>query len=134
MSNVKPPRNPRRAYDENGNEIPPATVASTRAQGMNTVAAFCEAQGCGHNAIISLDGWPDDAAIPDMALRLHCSKCGSRKIKMSINVIELYARTPGTGSFVGSSPLGEVTRAAVHPCPLLSLGPCGHGSRSKGPQ
>jgi hypothetical protein len=64
---------------------------------MNTVSAFCEAQGCFHDAVIPLDGWPDDMAIPDMALKLRCSKCGSRKIKMMINVTELYARTPGTG-------------------------------------
>jgi hypothetical protein len=36
-----PLRNPQRAYDENGNEIPPATVASTWALGMETVMAFC---------------------------------------------------------------------------------------------
>jgi hypothetical protein len=95
MSQVKPPRNPRRAYGENGNEIQPATVASTRAQGMNTVVAYCEAQGCGHGATIPLDGWPDDMAVPDMALRLQCSKCGGRKIKVTLDVIALYAKTPG---------------------------------------
>ncbi len=93
----RPPRNPHRAYDENGNEIPPATVKSTRVQGMNTVAAFCEASDCGHGAIILLDGRPDDMAVPDMALGLRCSKCGSRKIKMMIDVAAFYAKTPGTG-------------------------------------
>lgn len=90
-------RNPRRACDENGREIQPATVASIRAQGMNTVAAYCEATGCGYDAIIPLNGWPDETAIPNMALRLRCSKCGSRKIKMMIDVVALYAETPGTG-------------------------------------
>ena len=92
----RPPRNPRRAYDENGIEIPPATVASTRAEGMKTVLAFCEAQECRHDAVVALEGWPGDTAIPDMALRLRCSKCGSRAAKVMINVIELYARTSGT--------------------------------------
>lgn len=94
---LTPPRNPRRAYDEHGNEIPPATVASTRAQGMNTVSAFCEARGCGHDATISLDGWPDDIPIPDMALKLRCSHCGGKTIKIMIDVVALYAKTPGTG-------------------------------------
>src|SRR4051794_9835845 len=93
----RPPRSPRRAYDENGTEIPLATVASTRTLGMNTVMAFCEAQGCFHDAIVPLDGWPEETAIPDMALKLRCSKCGSRQIRMMLNVTELYARTPGTG-------------------------------------
>src|SRR4051812_39810791 len=95
----RPPRNPRRAYDENGNEIPPATIASTRAAlGVNTVMAFCEAQGCSHDAVVPLNGWPEETAIPDMALNLRCSKCGSRTIRMMLNVTELYAKTPGTGS------------------------------------
>jgi hypothetical protein len=95
---VRAPRNPRRAYDQDGNEIPPATVASTRAHGMSSVAAFCEAQGCGHDAVISLEGWPEATAIPDMALRLQCSRCGSRNIKMMLNVRELYTRVDGVAS------------------------------------
>lgn len=77
---TRAPRNPRRAYDENGNEIPPATVASTRAQGMNTVSAFYKAQSCRHDAVTLLVSWPDDMAIPDMALKLRCSECGGRQI------------------------------------------------------
>jgi hypothetical protein len=68
-----------------------------------TVAAFCEAQGCGHDAIVSRDGWPEDMPMPDMALRLRCSNCGSQKIKTTIDVVALYARTPD----VGSSPFGR---------------------------
>jgi hypothetical protein len=44
------------AINEVGSGIFPATVASTQAQGMKTVAAFCEANGCGHDATIPLDG------------------------------------------------------------------------------
>lgn len=88
-------RNPRGAYDDKGNEIPPATVASTRALGMTTVMAFCEAQNCYHGAVIRLDAWPEEMAIRDMALRPRCSKCGSWKIRMMLNVTELYAKAHG---------------------------------------
>ena len=94
---AKPRRNPRRAYDEHGKEIPPPTIASSRASGLNTVAAFCEARGCHHDAVISLEGWPDDMPVSDMALRLRCSKCGGRQIKIMINVKELYAAAQGAG-------------------------------------
>jgi hypothetical protein len=57
---------------------------------MRTVAAFCQAQGCDHDAILSLDGWPGETPIPDTALKLHCSKCAGRQIKMMINVQDLY--------------------------------------------
>jgi len=33
--------------------------------------------------------------IPEMALKLKCSKCGGRQIKMMINVVELYAKAHG---------------------------------------
>ncbi|HET6262487.1 MAG TPA: hypothetical protein VFG99_09650 [Chloroflexia bacterium] len=95
---MRAPRNPRRAYDQDGNEDPPATVASTYALGMSSVMAFCEVQGCGHDAVIPLEGWPDATAVPDMALRLRCSKCGSRKIRMMLNVCELYTKVHGAGS------------------------------------
>ena len=94
---AKPRRNPRRPYDENGKEIRPVTVASSRASGLNTVAAFCEARGCHHDAVISLNGWPDDLPVPDIAFYLRCSKCGGRQVKIMINVKELYATAHGAG-------------------------------------
>lgn len=92
---MKTGRNPRRAYNYKGDEIQPATVASTRALGMTTVMAYCEAPNCYHGAVIPLDDWSGEMAIPDMALRLRCSKCGSRKIRMMLNVTELYAKAHG---------------------------------------
>ena len=70
---------------------------------MNTVAAFCEAQGCRHEPIVSLVGWPDEMLVPDMALRLRCSKCGSPKIRMMMDIVALY----GKAGDVGSSPFGQ---------------------------
>jgi len=89
-------RNPRRAYDENRNEIPPVTVGMSIAEGYRTVLAYCEAIRCYHEAEVPLAGWPLDLPVPDMALRLRCSECGGRNIRMMINIKELYARAPGT--------------------------------------
>ena len=71
-------RNPRRAYDEHGNELPPATVESQLAVDYKTVMAFCNATDCGHGAPVPLAGLPPELPIPDIALRLHCSKCADR--------------------------------------------------------
>ena len=90
---MRAPRNPHRAYDQEGKEVQPATVASTRVLGIATVAAFCEAQGCDHHAVIPLEGWPEATPIPDMALRLWCSRCGSRKIRTMLNVHDPYTTT-----------------------------------------
>ena len=95
---MRAPRNPRRAYDQDGSEIPPATIASTRALGMTTVTAFCEARGCEHHAIVPLERWPEALPIPDLALRLQCSKCGSRKIRMILNLHDPYAKAHSNNS------------------------------------
>jgi hypothetical protein len=63
---------------------------------MRTVAAFCQARGCDHDAILSLDGWPGETPTPDMALKLRCSRCKSRSIKVMLNVVEMYSSTGGT--------------------------------------
>jgi hypothetical protein len=43
-------RNPRRAYDKDGQEVPPATMANIREQEVNTLWATCQRIGCGHGA------------------------------------------------------------------------------------
>ena len=74
-------RNPRRAYDANGLEIPPMTLANMREHGVRSVAAECQEIGCGHEGSINVDHLPDDVPVPDVALRLRCSRCGSRNVK-----------------------------------------------------
>lgn len=98
---MRPGRNPRRAYDADGNEIPPVTVGQSLAEGYRTVMAYCEAHNCGHGAEVPLKGWPPRLPVPDMTLRLRCSKCGSRRIRMMVNVKELYARAHGAGRTAG---------------------------------
>lgn len=92
-------RNPRRAYDQHGNEITPQTVGQERASGATAVEASCEAPDCRHHALVSLDGWPDDMFVPDMALRLRCAACGSKNIKIMIDVVDLYRRHQGQFGF-----------------------------------
>jgi hypothetical protein len=41
-SAVRPPRNPRRAYDEHGREIEPMTLGNMREHGVRSVDAPCE--------------------------------------------------------------------------------------------
>ena len=88
-------RNPRRAYDGEGNEIPPMTLGNMRAHGIRTVDAYCEATSCGHMAIFDVDGLSDELPVPDLALRLRCSRCGSRSIHTRPNWAELKAAGMG---------------------------------------
>lgn len=87
-----PRRNPRRAYDAAGREIPPPTIGLCRAQGDTTAAVYCQAPGCGHGAIIGTDRFPNDLPFPDIALCLRCSRCGSRDIGVMRDVLGIYAR------------------------------------------
>ena len=78
---TRPPRNPRRAYDHDGREIPPMTLGNMREHGVRTVVAHCQQPNCSHSASIDVDALPDRFPVPDVALRLRCSRCGSRNVK-----------------------------------------------------
>ena len=78
---TRPARNPRRAYDHDGREIPPMSLRNMREHGVRSVAALCQQASCGHSGSINVDELPDAFAVPDVALRLRCSRCGSRQVK-----------------------------------------------------
>jgi hypothetical protein len=84
-------RHPRRAYDKDGTMLPPATVASTKAHGMTSITATCHSLDCHRSAGVSLDTFPDDMAIPDIAPLLKCSACGGKRITVMTNMREWYA-------------------------------------------
>ena len=89
-------RHPRRGYDETGRELKPVTVEADRRNGTTTVAIYCEA--CPHSAIISTDGLPDEFPIPDIATLLRCSACGSRKIRVMMDMQAHYAQCHAQGA------------------------------------
>ena len=66
-------RNPRRAYDEYGNGIPPATVWNKVARGYKTVMALMPA-GAAITPRFPSPAFPPNFPISDIALRLHCSR------------------------------------------------------------
>ena len=78
---TRPGRNPRRAYDAEGNEIPPMLLGSMRARGVTHVFAACEAHACGHEATVDVSTLPGELPVPDVALRMRCSACGRKQIK-----------------------------------------------------
>jgi hypothetical protein len=78
---TRPPRNPRRAYGADGNEIRPMSLGNMREHGVKSVLAICQETSCGHSGSINVDNLPDDFPVPDVSLRLRCSACGSRKVK-----------------------------------------------------
>ena len=57
------------------------TLGNMRAQGIRDVLAYCEGVNCRHSAAVNVDLLPEGLPVPDVALRLVCSKCGRRQIK-----------------------------------------------------
>jgi hypothetical protein len=55
-------------------------MANIREQGINTLWASCQRIGCGHEAKIDASRFPDNMPVPDVGLRLRCSKCGGRNV------------------------------------------------------
>jgi hypothetical protein len=66
-----------------------------RAHGIRSIDAYCQAIGCGHAATVAVDGLPDDLPVPDVSLRLRCSKCGRRTVHTRPNWAELQAADMG---------------------------------------
>ena len=54
------------------------TLGNMREHGVRSVDATCEA--CQHEAAINVDTLPDAVYVPDVALKLRCAACGSKKI------------------------------------------------------
>ena len=78
---MTPPRNQRRAYDKDDNEIRPMSLGNMREHGVRSVEATCQEIGCGHAGSVDIDHLPDDVPVPAIALSLRCSSCGSRNVK-----------------------------------------------------
>ena len=110
-------RHPRRGYDETGRELKPVTVGFDRRNGTTTVAIFCNA--CPHHAIISTDGLPDDFPIPDIGTLLRCSACGSRKIRVMMDIQAHYAQCHAENA--AGAPLPATYR--VDAAPFVKRGP-----------
>jgi hypothetical protein len=69
-------KNPRRAYDKEGNEFVPLNLAVMREHGCHTVMVEC--RRCGHNAIVNVDALEGAVPVPDVAMvwtKLVCSQC-----------------------------------------------------------
>jgi hypothetical protein len=54
---------------------PPMDLANMRSLGVTKVDVYC---GCGHQSTIDVSNLPGDLPVPDVRLRLSCSKCGGR--------------------------------------------------------
>jgi hypothetical protein len=89
-------RNPHRAYGGEGTEIPPMTLGNMREHGVRSIDAFCQAIGCGHASTVNVDGLPGGLLVPDVSLRLRCSRCGGRSINTRPNWSGLKAADMGS--------------------------------------
>jgi hypothetical protein len=99
---MRRPRNPRRAYDANGREIPPATLGYLRKNDRRTVEASCHE--CQHSSVVNVDTFPNSFPVPDVALKLRCSACGSKHVTTTLNMKEHYeAMHRATGWSAGQS-------------------------------
>lgn len=56
------------------------TLGNMRSLGVRSIAAICEETLCGHSAPLNVDLLPGNYPVPDIALRLRCSRCGSKAV------------------------------------------------------
>lgn len=77
---MTPARNPRRAYDREGREIPPMTLGNMR-KSVRSRCVWAECLACRREVELAVDQLSDWVPVPDVALRLRCSSGGSKEIK-----------------------------------------------------
>jgi len=54
------------------------TLGNMREHGVRAVEATCD--DCKHEAVVNVEALPNDFYVPDVALKLRCSACGSKKV------------------------------------------------------
>jgi hypothetical protein len=74
----------------------PMDLANMRSLGVRSLAVTCFK--CHHRAVINVDAYPDDLAIPDFGERLVCIRCGTAGADVRPNWREQPERESLTGA------------------------------------
>jgi hypothetical protein len=129
-------RNPLRAYDR-GRAIEPVTLGNMREHGVRAVDATCEA--CKHEAVVNVDNLADDVYVPDVAVKLRCSACGSKNVvcapigrstsRLAVILVrgsrsptEYRSQQPSRNRVTGISARPAARQPRAHAAPVLSYG------------
>ena len=59
-----------------------------KALGCRTLMAECD--DCHREAVVDVSGFPNALPVPDVALKLRCAQCGSKSIRVRLNIAEYY--------------------------------------------
>jgi hypothetical protein len=52
------------------------TLGNMRANGVRTLAVYCDGRGCDHRTVLDVSAYPDDVPVPSFGPRLRCERCG----------------------------------------------------------
>src|SRR5215472_2509872 len=70
------PRTPNRSANRKERQMEGSNIAYFRNHGVRHVWVNCNDQSCNYEAVMSLDGLPDDLVLADLKSTLRCAKCG----------------------------------------------------------
>lgn len=72
----------------------PMTLGNMRANGVRTIAAYCQRVGCHHAAMVDVPILSDVIEVPAIGSRLRCTACGRLGAESRPNWSETAARRP----------------------------------------
>jgi hypothetical protein len=73
---------------------PPMTLGNMRANGVRTIAAYCQSSNCYHSGVVSVSDLSDDVEVPAIVSRLRCTACGRLGAESRPNWSETAVRRP----------------------------------------
>jgi hypothetical protein len=59
--------------------IQPTTLGNMLSDGLRTLAVYCAALWCNHDAVFDMSDNPDDASVPAFGPRMVCTVCGANR-------------------------------------------------------
>jgi hypothetical protein len=83
------------------------TLANMRANGVQTLAAWCLGRGCNHHRVLDVSAYPDDQPVPSFGPRLRCESLRALRCRRAAELAGMH----GT-EFVRAT---AVVRASAEP-------------------
>lgn len=73
---------------------PAMTLGNMRANGVRSLAVWCNNRNCGRHVVLDVAGYADDVLVPSFGGRLRCVACGGKGAEVMPNWNARHRQAP----------------------------------------